>query len=80
MLIVPNPESALNEEAGKMLLERYEDYAKHAKLITSIHATKKVSVEDKTEAESENIDLPKSGIKEKEIIKKTDKKKSLKRL
>lgn len=37
-MIVPNPESALNEEAGKLLLEQYEDYAKRAKLYTSIHA------------------------------------------
>ncbi|RUP44581.1 ubiquitin-conjugating enzyme/RWD-like protein, partial [Jimgerdemannia flammicorona] len=38
LLIAPNPESALNDEAGKLLLERYEDYAKHARLMTSIHA------------------------------------------
>ncbi|KAF9920515.1 hypothetical protein FBU30_009632 [Linnemannia zychae] len=38
LLIVPNPESALNEEAGRQLLERYDDYARHAKLMTSIHA------------------------------------------
>jgi len=38
LMIEPNPESALNEEAGKLLLERYEDYCKHAKLMTSIHA------------------------------------------
>lgn len=38
MLIVPNPESALNEEAGKLLLEQYDDYARRAKLFTSIHA------------------------------------------
>ena len=37
-MIDPNPESALNEEAGRLLLERYEDYASHAKLITSIYA------------------------------------------
>jgi ubiquitin-conjugating enzyme E2 S len=37
-LIAPNPDSALNEEAGKMLLEAYEDYAKRARLHTSIHA------------------------------------------
>jgi ubiquitin-conjugating enzyme E2 S len=41
LLINPNPESALNEEAGKLLLERYEDYFKHAQLMTSIHAIKK---------------------------------------
>ena len=38
LLIVPNPESALNEEAGKLLLERYDDYCSRAKLFTEIHA------------------------------------------
>lgn len=38
LLIVPNPESALNEEAGKLLLERYDDYARRAKMMTEIHA------------------------------------------
>ena len=37
-MIVPNPESALNEEAGKLLLEHYDDYAKRARLYTSIQA------------------------------------------
>ena len=40
LLIVPNPESALNEEAGKLLLEHYEEYAKYATLMTTIHAMK----------------------------------------
>lgn len=40
LLIHPNPESALNEEAGKLLLEKYEDYCKHAALMTSVHGTK----------------------------------------
>jgi ubiquitin-conjugating enzyme E2 S len=40
LLIVPNPESALNEEAGKLLLEDYEAYCKTATLYTSIHASK----------------------------------------
>ncbi len=38
LLIVPNPESALNEEAGKLLLERYDDYCSRARLYTDIHA------------------------------------------
>jgi|ERR1712126_755836 len=38
LLIVPNPESALNEEAGKLLLERYDDYCARARLYTDIHA------------------------------------------
>ncbi|KAJ3981137.1 ubiquitin-conjugating enzyme/RWD-like protein [Lentinula detonsa] len=39
LLIYPNPESALDEEAGKLLLEDYQAYASRAKLITSVHAT-----------------------------------------
>ncbi|TFK37525.1 ubiquitin-conjugating enzyme/RWD-like protein [Crucibulum laeve] len=39
LLIFPNPESALDEEAGKLLLENYETYCSRAKLITSVHAT-----------------------------------------
>jgi ubiquitin-conjugating enzyme E2 S len=38
LLIVPNPESALNEEAGKMLLEHYDDYCARARMFTEIHA------------------------------------------
>lgn len=38
LLIVPNPESALNEEAGKLLLEHYDDYSQRAKMMTEIHA------------------------------------------
>ena len=38
LLIEPFPESALNEEAGKLLMEDYEAYAKHARLMTTVHA------------------------------------------
>ena len=38
LLIVPNAESALNEEAGKLLLDRYDDYSERAKMMTEIHA------------------------------------------
>jgi len=38
LLIYPNPESALNEEAGRLLLEQYEEYAKRAKMMTEVHA------------------------------------------
>jgi ubiquitin-conjugating enzyme E2 S len=44
LLIEPNAESALNEEAGKLLLESFGDFAKKARLMTSIHAIKKLSV------------------------------------
>ena len=45
LLIYPNPESALDEEAGKLLLEDYNSYCERAKLITSVHATPKVCLQ-----------------------------------
>ncbi len=42
LLIYPNPESALDEEAGRLLLEEYARYCERAKLITSVHATPRV--------------------------------------
>lgn len=38
LLIAPNAESALNEEAGKLLLEAYDEYYKRASLMTKIHS------------------------------------------
>ena len=52
LLIHPNPESALNEEAGRLLLEKYEDYCKHAALMTSVHG-KKIKWEEKKEEAKE---------------------------
>ncbi|KAG0473524.1 hypothetical protein HPP92_014904 [Vanilla planifolia] len=49
LLIEPFPESALNEQAGKMLLEDYDEYAKHARLYTGIHALKPKKISRKSE-------------------------------
>merc|ERR1719446_456690 len=38
LLIVPFPESALNEEAGKLFMESYDEYASHAAMINRVHA------------------------------------------
>ncbi|CAG8648452.1 37_t:CDS:1, partial [Paraglomus occultum] len=54
LLIIPNAESALNEEAGRLLLENYDDYAKHARLMTKIHASAKPSDVSFTEPSSQN--------------------------
>lgn len=40
----PAASAALNEEAGKLLLEGFEEFAKKARLMTSIHARPKPSV------------------------------------
>lgn len=42
LLIVPFPESALNEEASKLFLDSYDEYFKRAKLMTQVHAKGKV--------------------------------------
>lgn len=41
LLIVPFPESSLNDEAGKLFLNSYDEYARRAKLWTNVHAPKR---------------------------------------
>lgn len=41
LLINPFPESALNEEAGKLFMEDYEEYSKKARMYAEVHASKK---------------------------------------
>ncbi|UYV78812.1 UBE2S [Cordylochernes scorpioides] len=38
LLIYPNPESALNEEAGRLLQTAYEEYHQRARMMTEVHA------------------------------------------
>jgi len=38
LLVYPNPTSSLNEAAGKLLLDNYEGFARHARLMTEVHA------------------------------------------
>ena len=58
-MIAPNPESALNEEAGKLLLEAYDEYFSRAKLYTEIHArnSSKSSQYDTAQASSTTSSL-----------------------
>lgn len=41
LLIVPFPESSLNDEAGKLFMDNYDDYAERARIMTQIHALRK---------------------------------------
>ena len=38
LLIVPFPESSLNDEAGKLFMDSYEVYAERARMMTRVHA------------------------------------------
>lgn len=61
LLIVPNAESALNSEAGKLLLEHYDDYSSRAKMMTEIHAqAERSSKALKIDSDSINDDGPQS--------------------
>lgn len=40
LLINPWPDSALNEEAAKMMSDSYDEYAARVRMLTSIHAKK----------------------------------------
>ena len=55
LIIEPNPESALNEEAGKLFMESYEEYSRKAKILTEVHATS-------SEEEEENIAIGTNGV------------------
>ena len=67
LLIEPFPESALNEEAGKLLLEDYDEYFRRAKMYTSIHAKPETA-----KSETAGMSVPSE--------KKVNKKKSIRRL
>ncbi|XP_065212808.1 ubiquitin-conjugating enzyme E2 S [Planococcus citri] len=87
LLIVPNAESALNEEAGKLLLENYEEYYKRASMMTEIHAPSikcsKINRDSCSDASTakkySSMGVPKSSNVEKPKLLK-DKKRTLKRL
>lgn len=82
LLIVPNAESALNEEAGKMLLERYDDYSQRAKMMTEIHAQSSKGVDSKEDdgpsSKKHAVDKKIQDKKKEKLMK--EKKRMLKRL
>ena len=59
LLIIPFPQSALNEEAGKLFMEDYDQFFKIAKMFTSIHAkqTKNKMEIDEPKKEKEKDDF-----------------------
>lgn len=81
LLIEPFPESALNEEAAKLMLEEYDEYFRRAKMFTSIHAKVLSAPVQNQECESTSSGVTDNpSMKKAKSEKKTDKKKSLRRL
>eukprot|EP01036_Dinobryon_divergens_P022280 gene22280-30522_t len=79
LLIVPFPESSLNDEAGKLFMDSYEEFAARARIMTEVHAIP--AVEKKCgkmlASDSTEVEVKESAVKKKE---KETKKKNLKRL
>ena len=57
LLIVPFPQSALNEEAGKLFMENYDEYFKIAKMYTNIYAMKNSSNNNTSNIIKNNDDI-----------------------
>jgi ubiquitin-conjugating enzyme E2 S len=51
LLIVPFPESSLNDEAGKLFMDSYEEYARRARIMTNVHANKVSLINNKEESD-----------------------------
>ena len=66
LLIVPFPQSSLNEEAGKMFMDNYDEYFRVAKMLTEIHAKKDIS-------HKETNDLDNNGINKEEDVNNNEK-------
>lgn len=66
LLIHPNPDSALNEEAGRSLQENYQEFCQKAQLFTNIHAIRRTACLEETTDSHENLS-PSTVIRPKKI-------------
>lgn len=83
LLMVPFPESSLNDEAGKLFMDSYDEYAARARIMTEVHAIpsgKSGGASSSTETGGGG-DAEAGGVADKVQAKKKEaKKKSMKRL
>ena len=89
MLINPFPESALNDEAGKLFMEDYAAYFKKAQMMAEVHASRgagsskgDASAVDVSDADGEPVEKRQKPVQVDKAAEKRqkEKKKALKRL
>ena len=91
LLIVPFPESSLNDEAGKLFMTSYDEYAARARLYTDLHAARRGAAspgptltekngDEAGEANAEANLAAKRKVEKEKKKQKENKKKGLKRL
>jgi len=57
LLINPFPESSLNDEAGKLFMESYDEYSKRARLMTDVHGRPQSSATSEGDEKRRNSEL-----------------------
>ena len=77
LLIVPYPQSSLNDEAARLFMESYDEFFDRAKFFTELHA-KKLSKKPDTSIDTKpnNLNIKKIGHKENNIFKENKKNKN----
>lgn len=80
LLIVPFPESSLNDEAGKLFMGSYDEYFKRAQLMTTVHAKRQEPKLTDKNADEVVPDAAKRKVTKDQKKQKENKKKGLKRL
>ena len=80
LLIVPFPESSLNDEAGKLFMESYDEFARRARIMTDVHALSDESSKESAEGVGVAVKVVDKKVSAKVKKEKEVKKKSLKRL
>jgi ubiquitin-conjugating enzyme E2 S len=88
LLIVPFPESSLNDEAGKLFMDSYDEFSRRARIMTEVHAlseeemmaARKASAASSAGGNGSGQKEVVTEVKKKEKKIKEAKKKSLKRL
>lgn len=78
LLIHPNPDSALNEEAGHLIHRDFDEFYKRAQLYTSIHATRGNT--GNFQKENVNVGQIQQSPKRRRKVRKRKPKKTLRRL
>lgn len=56
LLIVPFPESSLNDEAGKLFMDSYDEFARRARIMTQVHAMRTSDIEGESNSKKLSAD------------------------
>lgn len=76
LLIVPFPESSLNDEAGKLFMESYDEYSKRAVLMADVHGRPAPSNTPEFEEKRKKTEGEDDGVEDEEALSPSSKRKT----